>query len=159
MLVLNPNRTLSAFFSLIRAPNQFSVKSKVVGLLFLYNFYFDQISSCCAKILVLGAPKLNLFCPKPGGSGFGNRKFRFCSVSPTSAPIPATVPPVTPRVEHPGEPRPPCAALILAHALEASLPFPSLHPLPRARMSRARAERHCSLLRLFLAAPLESFTP
>ena len=23
---------------------------------------------------------MNLFCPKPGGSGFGNRKFRFCSV-------------------------------------------------------------------------------
>ena len=68
------------FFSLIRAPNQFSPKSKVVDLLFLYNFYFGQISSCCAKILVLGAPKLNLFCPKPGGSGFGNRKFRFCSV-------------------------------------------------------------------------------
>ena len=44
-------------------------KSKVVDLLFLYNFYFGQISSCCSKILVLGAPKLNLFCPK-------NRRFR-----------------------------------------------------------------------------------
>src|SRR6185312_13768414 len=49
---------------MIRASNQFSPKSKVVDLLFLYNFYFGQISSCCAKIIVLGAPKLNLFCLK-----------------------------------------------------------------------------------------------
>ena len=43
--------------------------TSIVYLFFLYNFYFGQISSCCAKILVLGAPKLNLFCPK-------NRRFR-----------------------------------------------------------------------------------
>ena len=63
---------------------------------------------------------MNLFCPKTrrfrfwklevpillGGSSFGNRKFRFCSVSPTSAPILATVPPATPRVGRRGEPRP-----------------------------------------------------
>ena len=33
------------FFSLIRAPNQLSPKTKVVDFLFLYNFYFGQISS------------------------------------------------------------------------------------------------------------------
>ena len=34
---------------MIRAPNQFSPKTKVVDLSFLYNFYFGQISSCYMK--------------------------------------------------------------------------------------------------------------
>jgi hypothetical protein len=34
---------------MIRAPNQFSPKTKVVALLLLYNFYFDQIPSFYMK--------------------------------------------------------------------------------------------------------------
>ena len=36
------------FFSLIQAPNQLSPKTKVVDLLYLYNFYFGQIS--CSNV-------------------------------------------------------------------------------------------------------------
>jgi len=46
------------FFSLIRAPNQFSPKSKVVDLLSLYNFYFGQISCSHMKFGVLGSQTL-----------------------------------------------------------------------------------------------------
>jgi len=46
------------FFSLIRAPNQFLPKSKVVDLLSLYNFYFGQISCSHMKFGVLGGQTL-----------------------------------------------------------------------------------------------------
>src|SRR6185312_3550385 len=37
---------------MIRASNQFAPKTKVVDILFLYNFYFGQISSCHMKFRV-----------------------------------------------------------------------------------------------------------
>ena len=55
---------LTQFYLSNRWSKQLLSNTNVVDLFFLYNFYFGQISSCCAKNLVLGAPKLNLFCPK-----------------------------------------------------------------------------------------------
>ena len=49
--VLNIDLTMfDAFFSLIRVSNQLSPETKVVDLLFLYNFYFGQISSFYIKV-------------------------------------------------------------------------------------------------------------
>ena len=46
---------------MIRAPNQLSPKTKVVDLLFLYNFYFGQIPSGYMKFRVLSGQRSNQF--------------------------------------------------------------------------------------------------
>ena len=46
---------------MIRAPNQFLPKTKVVDLIFLYNFYFGQIPSFYMKFrLSTGQTRVNL---------------------------------------------------------------------------------------------------
>ena len=55
---------LTQFYLSNRWSKQLLSNTNVVDLFFLYNFYFGQISSCCAKILVLDAPQLNMFCPE-----------------------------------------------------------------------------------------------
>ena len=79
------------FFSLIRAPNQFSPKSKVVDLLSLYNFYFGQISCSHMKFGVLGGQTLLKIIQT-------NSTRLLCSRRRMRAPT-ATAP-ATPRVGH-----------------------------------------------------------
>ena len=132
------------FFSLIRAPNQLSPKTKVVDLLFLYNFYFGQIPSFYMKFGV-SAGQTGVKIIQRVNSGL------LCSVLCTPVPIPASERRrATPRVATAGDPRRPRAVLIHAVALEASRSvrcFPFLE-LARAELAAVRPADHPSPLRL-----------
>ena len=122
------------FFSLIRAPNQFSPKSKVVDLLSLYNFYFGQISCSHMKFGVLGGQTLLKIISNEFNSVTG------LSSEAVRAPIPR------PRVvagdstrRRAGDPRPPRSRARPYPLSQSRVRFPLSFSFLARGSSRARA--------------------
>ena len=142
------------FFFLIRASNQLSPKMKVVHLLFLYNFYFGQISSCYMKFGVL----------------FGQNQVKFIEPGHCSSTVLGTVSPrrhTSDSGRRRASTRRPSrlsAALLLSRTPRSFLSRPvppfSFLSARRAEASRARRTgRRSSSRRPTLTTPLRSRAP
>ena len=140
---------------MIRASIQLSTKTKVVDLLFLYNFYFGQISCSHMRSGVLGGQTL---IKKINSNEFNS--VLCCPVKPYARPCrDLASSPATPRV---GRRRTSPVALARRPYLRGTVyVFPPLL-LPHARGSsraRARAEPSPATVPTILATPLDSPRP
>ena len=130
---------------MIRASNQLAPKTKVVDLLFLYNFYFGQISCSHMKFGVLGGQILDKI-----NSNKVNPRLLCSSVFPVRAHAATGDAPATTRVDRRGDPRPPPPPPLLepVHAI-----FPGrIGPAPRPPLL-LRAEAQPSRRRASSALP------
>ena len=117
---------------MIRAPNQLSPKTKVVDLLFLYNFYFGQIScshmefgvsACQFQVKIIQTKKQCLHCAR-------------------TPPIPPLWPPASSSTRR--QSRPTSASERRSYPrgrLEASRPVPPFSFLGARRAEASRAHR------------------